>query len=166
MTWSDLLYHSHRDQACHFLSPSVMDFPLSPSTPECIVIYHLERKFCKNKVSRKWWMKATLTVKMLDFHNSNADGKLEPSQRQHQSKIRSSFLRLESTNTTNRVWLRTKLNDFRIMLKRRKERVKSFGKQEKAWKIKGSCPQSKRSLLIQFFFFKSQKDAEEAQMDK
>ena len=45
-------------------------------------------------------MKATLTVKMLDFHNSNADGKLEPSQRQHQSKIRSSFLRLESTNTT------------------------------------------------------------------
>jgi len=51
------------------------------------------------------------------------------------------------------------------MLKRRKERVKSFGKQEKAWKIKGSCPQSKRSLLIQFFF-KSQKDAEEAQLEK
>ena len=49
------------------------------------------------------------------------------------------------------------------MLKRREERVKSFGKQEKAWEIKGSCPQS--SLLIQVFF-KSQKHAEEAQLDK
>lgn len=66
----------HRDQT-YFLFLSVMNF-LSLSAPECTIIYHLERKLCKNKFSLKWWMRTTLTVKMSDFHKNRADCELVP----------------------------------------------------------------------------------------